>query len=150
MPAKPSIYSCCIPTQLRTSACTEWQPAWVKTQLHWRKFWNSAYSGIGPIAANLTKRLDALKSLAEKIEWAVFRPAVHYLDWRLRMMPVLPPQDTFVFHAKEYRTAANLLRDTNALLQGALVGNRDQRETRPAVRVTTTATLNPELNRIGV
>jgi hypothetical protein len=66
------------------------------------------------------------------------------------MMPVLPPPDTFFFHAKEYRTAANLLRDANAMLKGALVGNRNQRETRPVVRVTTTATMNPELNRIAV
>jgi hypothetical protein len=108
------------------------------------------YSGIGPVAANLSNRLDALKSLVEKIEWAAFRPIVHYLDWRLRMMPVLPPQDTFVFHAKEYRTAANLLRDANALLKGALVGNRDERDTPLAVCVTTTAATNPELNRIAV
>ncbi len=84
-----------------------------------------AYSGIGPIAANLASRLDALTSLVRKIEWALFRPVVHYLDWRLRMMPVLPPQDIFVLHAKEYRTAATLLRDANALWKGALGGNRD-------------------------
>jgi Glycosyltransferase family 9 (heptosyltransferase) len=105
-------------------------------------------SGIGRIAAKLTNGLDGLKSLTEKAEWAAFRPVVHYLDWRLRMMPILAPKDTFACHAREYRTAANLLLVANAVLKDALEGTQDR--ARSGVPITTSALMDPEVSRIAV
>jgi len=105
-------------------------------------------SGVGPTVEKLTNTLEGLKSLTENAEWTMFRPVVHYLDWRLRMMPVLPPEDTFSSHAREYRAAANLLRDASGLLSAALEGNQDR--THPVVRATTRATMNRDWDRIAV
>jgi len=106
-----------------------------------------SYSGVGPTVEKLTNTLEGLKSLTENAEWTMFRPVVHYLDWRLRMMPVLPPEDTFSSHAREYRAAANLLRDASGLLSAALEGNQDR--THPVVRATTRATMNRDWDHIA-
>jgi hypothetical protein len=68
------------------------------------------------IAAVLTNSLETLKTVTAKKDWAMFRPVVHYLDWRLRMMPAMPPGETFGYHAREYRTAANLLCQAGSLV----------------------------------
>jgi ADP-heptose:LPS heptosyltransferase len=82
-------------------------------------------AGIGAIATKLTNELEGLKALTEKAPWAMFRPVVHYLDWTLRMMPILPPKDTFLAHADEYRAATTLLRETTALVNGFFVPDYD-------------------------
>jgi ADP-heptose:LPS heptosyltransferase len=105
-------------------------------------------SSIGLEVAKLTNALDGLKSLTENAEWTMFRPVVHYLDWRLRMMPVLPPKETFTSHALEYRLAARLVRDATGLLRGALEGNQDR--SHPKMAATTTATMNRDWDRIAV
>ena len=107
-----------------------------------------SYSDIGSTTAKLTDTLAALKSLTEDAEWMMFRPVVHYLDWRLRMMPVLSPKETFTSHALEYRVAARLLRDATGLLRGAVEGNQDRRH--PKIAATTTATTNRDWDRIAV
>jgi hypothetical protein len=80
-------------------------------------------SGIAGKATQLMRDLDALKSLTEKSERTIFRPVVHYLDWMLRLMPVLPPTETFLSHAKQYCTAAKLLRAANGLVSDFLARN---------------------------
>jgi hypothetical protein len=82
-------------------------------------------AGIGAIATKLTNKLEDLKSLTETAPWAMFRPVVHYLDWTLRMMPILPPRDTFLAHADEYREATSLLRETTALVNGFFAPDYD-------------------------
>jgi ADP-heptose:LPS heptosyltransferase len=49
-----------------------------------------------------------------------FQPVVHYLDWRLRMMPQLPPVETFAYHVREYQAAAAMLSQCWSLLAGLL------------------------------
>ena len=49
-----------------------------------------------------------------------FQPVMHYLDWRLRMMPPMPPVETFAYHAKEYQAAAAMLNRSWSLLAGLL------------------------------
>jgi ADP-heptose:LPS heptosyltransferase len=82
-------------------------------------------AGIGAIATKLTNELEGLKALTETAPWAMFRPVVHYLDWTLRMMPILPPKDTFLAHADEYHGATTLLRETTALVNGIFVPDYD-------------------------
>jgi hypothetical protein len=68
-----------------------------------------ACASIAATAAALTSNLEALKAVTTINDWSMFRPVVHYLDWRLRMMPTMSPGQTFAYHAQEYRTAQNLL-----------------------------------------
>jgi ADP-heptose:LPS heptosyltransferase len=82
-------------------------------------------AGIGAIATKLTNELEGLKSLTEKAPWAMFRPVVHYLDWTLRMMPILPPRDTFLAHANEYHGATTLLREAAVSMNGIRVPDCD-------------------------
>jgi hypothetical protein len=42
-------------------------------------------SSIGEIAAALANSLETLRTVTAKNEWAMSRPVVHDLDWRLRI-----------------------------------------------------------------
>jgi len=77
-------------------------------------------AGIQSIAPLLMRSMEALRALTQNAEPAAFKPVVHYLDWRLRMMAALPPAETFAHHLKEFRTAASLLCRAGSML-GELV-----------------------------
>jgi ADP-heptose:LPS heptosyltransferase len=64
---------------------------------------------VNAIAAALERALETLSNVVKCEECAMFRPVVHYLDWRLRMTPLLPPAATFRYLADDCRAAARVL-----------------------------------------
>lgn len=56
---------------------------------------------VNAIAAALAHALETLSNVVTGEESSTLRPVVHFLDWRLRMMPLLPPAATFRYHAGE-------------------------------------------------
>lgn len=64
---------------------------------------------VNAIAPALAQALESLSNVVKCKESAMFRPVVHYLDWRLRMMPLLAPAAIFRYHAGECRKAAQIL-----------------------------------------
>jgi ADP-heptose:LPS heptosyltransferase len=77
---------------------------------------SAASSKITAICSALTDSLEKLLAVTAKGPCAMFAPVVHYLDWRLRMMPALPPAQTFAYCAKEYRAAEVLLQQAGELI----------------------------------
>ena len=64
-------------------------------------------------ASTLICSLEEMKKLVATPEWRALAPVIHYLDWRVRMLPQLPPHETFLVHGDEYATAAQMLRDAS-------------------------------------
>jgi ADP-heptose:LPS heptosyltransferase len=75
-----------------------------------------ASAEINKIVPQLMTGLEALMTFTAKAEAVMFKPVVQYLDWRLRMMPDLSPEETFGCHAREYRNAAGMLCRAGLLL----------------------------------
>jgi hypothetical protein len=57
----------------------------------------------------LIRTLKMLLKCTAAADSRAFQPVVQYLDWRLRMMPPMPPVETFAHHAREYSSAAAML-----------------------------------------
>jgi hypothetical protein len=89
-----------------------------------------ARSGFAEVAAGLTDSLHASKGIAAQRDWSIFRPAVHYLDWRFRMMPAMPPSETLGYHTREYRAAARLLCQSGSLVSEFVAANQEAVESR--------------------
>lgn len=56
---------------------------------------------------DVVRETEALKAAAES--QPAVKPVIHFLDWQCRMMPPLPPRETFAFHEREFRRAACIL-----------------------------------------
>jgi ADP-heptose:LPS heptosyltransferase len=83
-----------------------------------------AGAAVKRLAPKLMEGLQALLARTAKADALAFQPVMHYLDWRLRMMPVMPPRETFAYHAQEYEAAAAMLRRCGALVRGVLRAER--------------------------
>jgi hypothetical protein len=75
---------------------------------------------MGAITQMLVQKMEELKIFA--VGKTVLYPVVHYLDWKLRMMPMLAPEATFAHHEHEYRRTASLLREAAGLVERFLKG----------------------------
>jgi hypothetical protein len=81
----------------------------VKCEQSSRRIDRDAGNVVNQLAPVLIRTLNTLLESTAAPGARAFQPVLHYLDWRLRMMPVLPPAETFAYHACEYRSAANML-----------------------------------------
>lgn len=79
-----------------------------------------AGNAITQLAPLLVESMKLLLKRAAESDARAFQPVVQFLDWRLRMMPQLPPIETFAYHASEYRNAAVMLERCWSLLENAL------------------------------
>jgi hypothetical protein len=57
----------------------------------------------------LIRTLETLLKCTADADARAFQSVLHYLDWRLRTMSLLPPVETFAYHVREYRSAAVML-----------------------------------------
>jgi ADP-heptose:LPS heptosyltransferase len=73
------------------------------------------------IAPLLTRSMEVLLASTSKPCALPFRPVVHYLDWKLRMMPLLTPGETLARHAREFRNAASMLCRAAALVSDSIL-----------------------------
>jgi hypothetical protein len=74
-----------------------------------RRMDSDAGTVVNHLVPVLVRTLKTLLNCTAGAEARAFQPVMHYLDWRLRMMPLLPPVETFAYHAREYGRAAAML-----------------------------------------
>ena len=77
-------------------------------------------AAVNRLVPKLMDGLQALLARTAQADALAFQPVMHYLDWRLRMMPRTPPRETFAYHAQEYQAVAAMLRRCGALVQELL------------------------------
>jgi hypothetical protein len=68
-----------------------------------------ASSATATAASSLMTTMEKLRAVAADPAWHPLAPAIHYLDWQLRMLPPQSPEQTFGVHANAYASAARIL-----------------------------------------
>jgi ADP-heptose:LPS heptosyltransferase len=90
-----------------------------KCEKNSRRIDRDAGAVVNNLVPVLIRTLKTLLKCTSNADSRAFQPVVHYLDWRLRVMPLLPPVETFAYHGREYRNAAAMLDRCWSLLVGS-------------------------------